>query len=119
MTDETPRPVDDPVKQSTPIAWYDAATIKGMLSTLALLIGTIATVFFGVDQKSFTDNADKLVGALTAFIVVAAPIGYTIWARFKRPTPPLAISRTAAKAKTQEMVDAGILPPKSTPEVKP
>lgn len=116
MADD-PKPVDDPVKQLTPIAWFDASVIKAGLSALALLAGTIGTIFFGIDENTFNATADKLITALVAFLVVAAPIIYSIWARAKRPTPPVTTSRAAAAQKTEAMKAAGVLPPEA--EVKP
>lgn len=110
-----PKPVDDPVKQLTPIAWFDANVIRGLLSALALLAGTIGTIFFGIDESEFNATAEKLITALVAFLVVAAPIIYSIWSRFRQPTPPLASSRTSAAEKTEALKAAGALPP----EVKP
>jgi hypothetical protein len=108
---DVPNPVDDPVKQLTPIAWFDAGVIKGLLSALALLAGTIGTIFFGIDETQFNATAEKLITALVAFLVVAAPIAYAIWSRFRQPTPPLASSRTAAAEKTEAMQASGALPP--------
>jgi hypothetical protein len=89
-------PVDDPVKQLTAIPWYDAGVIRSLLTALGLLAGTVATLFFGVDEAVFNEKAGKLIGALTTFAIVAAPIGVAIWQRFKKPTPPLAASQAKA-----------------------
>jgi hypothetical protein len=91
-----PKPVDDPVKQLTSIPWWDAGIIRSLLTALGLLAGTVATLFFGVDEAAFNQKAEKLIGALVTFAVVAAPIGFAMWQRFQKPTPPLAASQAKA-----------------------
>lgn len=88
-----------PASVPTPLnSQFDSNIIRGLLSALALLAGTVGTIFFGLDEDAFNQKAEKLIGALTAFLVVAAPIGYAWWSRLKQPTPPI----------TQQAIDATV-----------
>jgi hypothetical protein len=100
----------DPAAQLTPAPWLDSNIIKGLLTALAALAGTIGTIFFGLDESIFNEKAEKIITALVAFLAVAAPIGFAIWARTRQATPPLTTSRAAAETKTEEMKQAGVLP---------
>lgn len=93
MADE-PKPVDDPVKQLTAIAWYDAATMRALLLAAAGLIGVIASLF-GVDEALFTEKAAKVVDALSTLLTMAGIVWAGI-ARARHPTPPIKLSQASA-----------------------
>jgi hypothetical protein len=89
-----PDPVNDPVKQMTAIAWYDAATMRALLVAGAGLAGVIASLF-GVDEALFSEKAAKVVDALSTFIA----LGGVVWAgiaRARKPTPPIKLSQARA-----------------------
>lgn len=114
MADET-KPVDDPIKQLTPIAWFDAGTMKALVVAGLGLIAMILA-FFGVvvDEATLGPKLAALIDQIGLFLTAGGVVWAAI-ARTRQPTPPITTSRSAAAEKTEEMKAAGVLPP----EVKP
>lgn len=87
---------EDPLKQLTGIAWYDAGTMRALLVAAVGLIGIIASLF-GVDEALFSAKSAKIVDALSTLITLGGVVWASI-ARARQPTPPIHISQASADA---------------------
>lgn len=103
------KPVDDPVKQLTPIAWYDANTMRALLLASVGLLASIAGLF-GINEELFSVKAAHLVDQLANFVTLGG-VAWAVYARTRHPTPPVTTSRAAAAVQTEAMKVAGTLPP--------
>ena len=100
--------VNDPVKQLTAIAWYNAGTMRALLVAAAGLIGVIASLF-GVDEALFSDKAAKVVDALSTLIAVGGVVWASI-ARARQPTPPIKLTQASADLHNAENPSTGETP---------
>jgi hypothetical protein len=115
----TPDPNPGPSVPTPLPSFFDSGVIRSLLTALAMLIGTIATVFFGVDESAFNQTAEKLIGALVVFLAVGGPIFWAMWQRATRPTPPITQKAIDATVKREEQMAAagtsspGVMPTSS------
>lgn len=82
---------DDPVAQTTPTFWLDAGVMRGLIAAIISLAALVASAF-GVDEKFLSAQASKAVEPLLTIINFASLL-YIGWARAKRPTPPLTLTK--------------------------
>lgn len=90
------------------IPFLASQVIRALLVAGAGLIGVILS-FFGVDEKLFSEQAAKVIDALSVFLA-AAGVVWAAWARAKLPTPPItqaAAEKTAQKAAESEQKQTG------------
>ena len=103
----TPTPVIAPTLTPLP-RFLDSGIVVKLLSALAVLIGAIAVVFFGVDETTFNDTAEKLIGAIGSFVAIGLPIIWAIADRLWKPTPPMTQTAIdATKAREVKLVATG------------
>lgn len=91
MTDVNP--VDDPVKQTTPIWWLESGVLKGVIAAVITLAGLVASAF-GADEALFGAQAAKTVDPLLTLANFGSLL-YIAWQRAKKPTPPVTLSKPA------------------------
>ena len=99
--------VNNPVKQLTAIAWYDATTMRALLVAVVGLIGIIAGLF-GIDEAVFSVKAAKIVDSVSTILTLVGVIWAGI-ARAQNPTPPIKLSQASADQHnaTNVMTDDG------------
>lgn len=80
--------VNDPIKQTTAIAWYKSNTVRALL--LAGITQLLTMTGWAVDLAAA--DAEKFVSSGLNFVETASLL-WAFYARTRQPTPPLTLTK--------------------------